>query len=279
MQFTFTVRQCIFALTLVFCSTLPFSAQSATVSTEAELTENIKAVNCKNSERLNAVKDLFIKMGAAENEIKIEKLKDAENLIVVKKGKTDEKIIVGAHYDKTSDGCGVIDNWSGIVILANIYRTFRNVNTEKTFVFMAFGKEEIGLVGSDEAARAIPKEKRGEYCAMVNFDSFGHAFPQVMTNISDEKLTTLAKETAEEIKLPFSGAVIENASSDSESFRKQKIPAISIHGLKGDWQKYLHSSNDKIENVNMKSIYIGYRYAMNFLVKVDAKGCGDFRKQ
>lgn len=266
-------------IVLVLCSATGIAAQSATVSTEEEITTDVKSVVCKNTERLNSVKALFKKMGAADEEMKVEKIDDVENLIVIKKGKTDEKVVIGAHYDKTSDGCGVIDNWTGIVVMANIYRTLKTVDTQKTFVFVAFGKEELGLLGSREMARAIPKEKRGEYCAMVNFDSFGHAYPQVMTNISDEKLTVLAKETAEEIKLPFSKAVIENASSDSESFRQQKIPGISIHGLNDKWQNFLHSSNDKIENVNMKAVYISYRYGLNYLAKIDAKGCGDFRKE
>lgn len=266
------------AIAFVFVFICAASAQTAKVATENEITEDVKAVVCKNDDRLASVKKLFSKMGATDEEIKIEKIKDVENLVVVKKGKTNETVVIGAHYDKTSDGCGVIDNWTGIVIVANIYRTMRDLDTQKTYVFAAFGKEEIGLLGSKEMSRAIPKEKRAEYCAMVNFDTFGLAYPQVMTNISDEKLTNLAKETSDEMKLPFSKAAIEGASSDSESFRSQKIPAISIHGMNDKWQQYLHSSKDKVENVNMKSVYIGYRYGLNYLVKIEAKGCVDFRK-
>ena len=262
----------------IFALTCPGSAQNVKFATEDDIAADVKSVNCKNDERLASVKSLFAKMGAKDDEIKVEKIKNVENVLLVKKGKTDEKVILGAHYDKTSDGCGVLDNWTGIVILANLYRTMKDVNTQKTYIFAAFGKEELGLLGSDEMARAIPKEKRIEYCAMINFDSFGLAYPQAMTNISDEKLVNLAKETAEEIKLPFAQAGIENASSDSASFRSQKIPAISIHGLSNKWQEYLHSSKDKISNVNMTSVFIGYRYGLNYLAKVDVKGCGDFRK-
>ena len=232
----------------------------------------------KNSDRIEAVKKLFIKIGAPEADLKVEKINDVENLLVVHKGKTEETVILGAHYDKVSDGCGALDNWTGIVVLANLYRTIKDFDTQKTYVFAAFGKEELGLIGSDEMARAIPKEKRANYCAMVNFDSFGLAYPQVMTNISDTKLIDLAKEVAGEMKLPFAQARIENASSDSESFRKQKIPAIGFHGLTDKWRDYLHTTKDKVENVNSQSVYIGYRFALNYLVKIDAKGCGEFRK-
>lgn len=273
------VKNLILALFLLAVSTVVAAAQGgAKISTEAELKEDIAANVCKNDERLEAVKKLFKKMGAGEADIKVEKIKNTENVVVTKKGKTDETIIVGAHYDKVSDGCGAIDNWTGIVILANLYRTIKDFDTQKTYVFAAFGKEELGLIGSKDMAEAIPKEKREQYCAMVNFDSFGFTYPQAMTNISDSKLIDLAKETSKEMKLPFANAAIDNASSDSESFRKQKIPAITIHGMAANWQEYLHGSRDRVENVNSQSVFIGYRYALTYLAKIEAKGCADFRK-
>lgn len=253
-------------------------AQNAKISTEAEIKEDIKAVVCKNDDRLESVKKLFAKMGATDADMKVEKIKSVENLLVTKKGKTDETVIVGAHYDKVSEGCGAIDNWTGIVILANLYRTIKNFDTQKTYIFAAFGKEELGLLGSKEMAEAIPKENREKYCAMVNFDSFGFTYPQAMTNISDSKLVDLARETSKEMKIPFAQAGIESASSDSDSFRRQKIPAISLHGMAANWQEYLHSSSDKLDNVNTQSVFIGYRYALNYLARIEAKGCSDFRK-
>lgn len=269
--------QC-FSIFLVLILSLPIAAQTTKFSTEEEIKKDINAVVCKNDERLEAVKKLFQNAGATDAEMKVEKAKSVENLIVTLKGKTEETVVIGAHYDKVAAGCGAIDNWTGIVILANLYRTMKDFSTQKTYVFAAFGKEELGLLGSDEMARSIPKEKRENYCAMINFDSFGFTYPQAMSNISDGKLIELAKETAKELNLPFGKAAIELASSDSDSFRQQKIPGISFHGMSGNWQNYLHSAADKVENVNAKSVYIGYRYGLIYLSKVDAKGCGDFRK-
>lgn len=278
MKIRLKIKNLLSILFITSCFTVSAAAQKAKISTEAEVKEDINLNVCKNADRLEAAKNLFRKMGAADADIKIEKIKDVENLIIVRKGKSEETVVLGAHYDKVSDGCGAIDNWTGIVILANLYRTLKDFDTQKTYIFAAFGKEELGLLGSDEMARAIPREKRSNYCAMVNFDSFGFAYPQVMTNISDTKLIELAKEVSDELKIPFGQARIENASSDSDSFRKQKIPAISIHGLSNKWREYLHGTKDKVENINIQSVYIAYRYALNYLVKVDAKNCGDFRK-
>lgn len=265
-------------LFVTYCFIVTASAQKSVISTEEEIKTDINLNVCKNAERLEAVRKLFVKMGAAEADIKIEKIKNVENLVVTKKGKGGETIVLGAHYDKVSEGCGAIDNWTGIVILANLYRTIKDFDTEKNYVFAAFGKEELGLLGSDEMARAIPKEQRANYCAMVNFDSFGFAYPQVMTNISDDKLAKLAKEVAAEMKLPLAEARIEGASSDSESFRKQKIPAVGFHGLSSKWRDYLHGARDKVENINTQSVWIAYRFGLVYVSKMDAKNCAEFRK-
>ena len=267
-------------LLLIFCSDC-FAQQSANkIATEDELKENLKAVPCINSDRLEAVKKLYQKMGASDSDIFIDKFGNIQNLVVTKKGKTDETIIVGAHYDKVSDGCGAIDNWSGIVIVANLFKTIKNFPTEKTYKFVAFDKEEEGLLGSNEMANAIPKEKRIKYCSMINLDSFGFNYPQVLTNTSNSKMTVFAKNLAKELKMPFTEAsLFGTADADSTSFLDKDIPAITFHGLSNDWQKYLHTSKDKLENINTGSVLVGYQFILQYLTKLDSSNCTVFRKQ
>jgi hypothetical protein len=249
------------------------------ISTEEDIKADMELGPCKGSkERREAVKKLFLKMGAAESEIVFEKLDEVENVVVLKKGKTEETVVVGAHFDKAGAGCGIIDNWTGIVILTNLYRTMRDLTTQKTYKFVAFDKEELGLLGSAAMAEAIPKERRAGYCAMVNFDSFGLSYPQALGNISSESLINLAKEVSEEMKLPFSKAGIELSASDSESFRIRNIPAIGLHGLNNQWKDYLHTQNDSLSRVNPQSVYLGYRHGLVLLSKVENKPCDEFRK-
>jgi len=268
-------------LSFIFClSSFSFAQQAnVKVSTEAEIKENLQLVPCKNEERLEAVQKLFQAMGATDADISIEKFKDIQNLVVTKKGKSDEIIVVGAHYDKVKAGCGAIDNWTGIVIIANLYRSIRSVPTDKTLLFVAFDREEDRLFGSDSMAKAIPKEKRVNYCSMVNIDSFGFSYPQILDNVSSPKMLKLAEEIAGETKISLAHASLEGiADADSSSFLKKDIPAVTFHGLSNNWQKFLHSSNDKIENINIASVFIGYRFLLRYLLKVEGKGCGEFRK-
>ncbi len=239
----------------------------------------IGAVPCETELRLDGVKKLFLEAGAKDGDIKIEKLdKDKiSNLTVTKKGKTDETIVVGAHYDRTSEGCGVTDNWSGISIIAHLYGTMRPLNTNKTYVFAAFDREEDGLRGSREMLKAMPELQRESICSMVNFDSFGQAYPMALKNASSGKLIDLAEAIAKENKITFNSVTIEGASSDSQAFRDKKIPAITLSGLGSNWTSILHSSSDSLENINVDSVYMGYRFGLILLSRMEVAGCRDFK--
>jgi len=243
-----------------------------------ELAGELKAAPCKNSKRLEAARALFVTMGATEADISISKYGDVKDLVVTKKGKTDETIIVGAHYDKVEAGCGAIDNWTGVVTIANIYRAFRAIETEKTYLFVAFDREESGLFGSHAMAKAISKEERPKYCAMVNIDSLGMADPQVMDNTSTIKMRDAADAMAKELQIKLAHAGIADADADSSSFKDKGIPAITFHGLNSDWKRFLHTPNDKFQNINIDSLLKGYGFVALFITRIDTLGCSEFRK-
>lgn len=249
------------------------------VSTQEAVAESVKLVPCKKEERLETVKKLFAQMGAKETEITLEKFdKDKiSNVVVRKKGKTDETIVVGAHYDKTSDGCGAIDNWTGISIIAHIFKTVSQIDTEKSYIFVAFDQEEAGLLGSDEMVKAIPKENRRQYCAMVNFDSFGFAAPFSLQNASSSKMVSMARKLAEKNDFKFVDAAIVGADADSSSFKSRDIPSITFSGLDNKWKDYLHTKNDRLEKINMSSVYFGYRFGLLFIADLDATVCKEIR--
>lgn len=278
-----TIYKLIENLALIFVlslSTQTFAQQNELLSSQGQIAESVKLAPCKSENRLAAVKQLFEKMGAKEQDIAVEKFdKDKiTNLVVKKKGKSEETIIVGAHYDKTKEGCGAIDNWTGISIIAHLYRTINQIQLEKSYLFVAFDQEEIGLLGSDAMAKAIPKEKRPRFCSMVNLDSFGFAAPQAMENTSSSELISIAKKLAKESDFPFTTGSILNADADSSSFRKRGIPSITFTALDNNWQKYLHSESDKLEKINFTSVYLGYRFALGFLAKLDRLPCTEIKK-
>ncbi len=266
---------------LVFLiAAIPAGAQntSVKVSTPEQIKEDFSAVPCEDKKRLDAVKSLFERAGVPSSDVTIDKHKDVENVVVTKKGESSEKIVIGAHYDKVSEGCGALDNWTGVVTLSHLYRTLKDIPLKKTVVFVAFGKEELGLVGSRAMTNAIKKDQiAAEYCAMINLDSLGLAPPQVADNMSSNKLAQFTADLAKEMQMPFSRANIPGANSDSTSFVEKNIPAVTIHGMSNDWPTILHSGNDQAAKVNPTSVYLGYRLTLAMVVRLDQSPCAAYK--
>ncbi|MBC8032231.1 MAG: M20/M25/M40 family metallo-hydrolase [Pyrinomonadaceae bacterium] len=267
-------------LALVFPQlAVPTSAQDPgfKISTPEQIKEDFATVPCEDKERLAAVRALFERAGVPPGEIAIDRYKSVDNLFVTIKGASSEKIVVGAHYDKVSEGCGALDNWTGIVTLSHLYKTFKNITLKKTLVLIAFGKEEKGLIGSRAMTSALTKEQAAEYCAMINIDSLGLAPPQVADNMSSKKLGQFTEDLAKEMKIPFSRASIDGADSDSSAFVEKKIPAVTIHGMNSDWAKILHSRFDQTSKVNEMSVYLGYRLTLAMVFRLDQSSCAAYR--
>ncbi|HYO98702.1 MAG TPA: M20/M25/M40 family metallo-hydrolase [Pyrinomonadaceae bacterium] len=252
--------------------------RKAPFSTPDQIQEDIKAVPCKgNPERLEGVKALFMKMGAPASDISVEKLNNVENVVVRKQGNSTGLIVVGAHYDKVSHGCGAVDNWTGIVAIAHLYRTIKDMPLKKSVLFVGFGREEEGLIGSRAMVKAIGKEDLPQYCAMINIDSLGLGIPQAETGISSKKLVERAAELAKRMQMPFQQGTIREGDTDSSSFLERKIPAIALHGLSNEWQRVLHSHEDKVSKVNTMSVFMGYRLALGLFGEVENSACDAFR--
>ena len=265
---------------LVFLlATVPAGAQnpSLQMSSLEQIKEDFVKVPCENEERLAAVRSLFERAGASPSDVTIDKFKNVENLVVTRKGESSEKIVVGAHYDKVADGCGALDNWTGIVTLSHLYKPLKDTPLKKTLVFIAFGKEEKGLIGSRAMVNAITNDQSAEYCAMINIDSLGLASPQVADNMSSKKLGQFTAEVAKEMKMQFGHASIPGADADSSAFLAKKIPAVTIHGMNSEWPTILHSRNDQASKVNPISVYLGYRLVLAMIARLDESSCAMYR--
>lgn len=239
--------------------------------------QQVKAVDCDDADRFDEVRKLFRKVGATDAEIAIEKFDEATNIVLTVKGKTDETIVVGGHFDKTTLGCGAIDNWTGVVIVANLYANFKDQKPDKTLKFVAFGKEELGLKGSRAMVEEIPRRDVDKYCAMVNFDSFGFTDIWTLETISDKSLINFAKEIAQKRNQPFAVKNFTGASSDSKSFRQRNIPAITLSSLDDNWRDYLHQDKDQLENINFEKVFRNLEFSYQYVKAIESKPCGHFR--
>ncbi|WP_296386499.1 M28 family peptidase [Winogradskyella sp.] len=98
----------------------------------------------------------------------------SNNIIVTKIGTVypDTYVIVDAHYD-TIQGTGTNDNGSGTVLLMELARLLKNVNTEYSIKFIHFSGEEDGLVGSQYYVNNTVNPENIDIRVVFNIDEVG----------------------------------------------------------------------------------------------------------
>lgn len=88
--------------------------------------------------------------------------------------KSDYDVIIGAHYDCVAAGEGADDNASGVAALlltASALKEYENL--PYNIIFVAFGAEEEGLLGSTYYVSQMSQSEKDATAMMINFDSIG----------------------------------------------------------------------------------------------------------
>ena len=108
----------------------------------------------------------FEEMGYYEG---LERIDYSQNVILTIPGRSEQTIIIGAHYDGV-DNPGISDNASGtVLLLENAYR-MRNVDHYYTLQYVFFGAEEVGLIGAFYFADHMTQEEIDNLVMMINAD-------------------------------------------------------------------------------------------------------------
>lgn len=197
---------------------------------------------------------------------------ELQNVVGVIEGKgprSNETIILGAHYDHLGRGGegslapkskdihnGADDNASGTAVLIELARRFgaRPEPPPRRLVFIAFSGEERGLIGSRHYVRKSPIFPLEDTLAMVNFDMVGR--------MRDDKLILYGVKTAAEFAPIIerlekeSGLKLKKVStgagpSDNQSFYAQGIPAFHFFT---DTHRDYHRPSDDVDKINAEGM-------------------------
>ena len=104
-----------------------------------------------------------------------EKTLSSANIVIDTGNTLLPTIIVGAHYDSTAKNkgsFGAIDNGTGVAAMLEIASILvENSPTNFNIRFIAFGAEEVGLVGSKYYVNSLKLEEVANIVGMINFDT------------------------------------------------------------------------------------------------------------
>jgi len=195
---------------------------------------------------------------------------DLPNLICSRPGTVEDRIIIGAHFDKVDPGDGVADNWSGAILLTALYRSLSKTPRQNTFAFIAFSGEERGQLGSRAFVDSLDTDQRHQVRAMVNLDTLGLSATKVELHEADPELACLLAATAtltgEPLTIRNNGA---SDSSDHEPFLQARIPAIRLHSLTPNSMRVIHTGKDRFAAIDPAAYYSSYRLITAYLAVLD----------
>jgi len=137
--------------------------------------DRLRSVVAKNSEREQALRDLLVQAGCPIGRLEEQAVKHSKipNVLCTMPGQISAVIIVGAHFDCVSAGCGVVDNWSGASLLPSLLESLKKIPRRHTFTFAGFSDEEKGMIGSRYFVGVLSQEDVENISAMINIDSVG----------------------------------------------------------------------------------------------------------
>jgi len=197
------------------------------------------------------------------------------------KNKSDEFIVIGAHYDHLGFGGegsgsrvdlleihnGADDNASGVAALLEIAKNLvkNQRNLSRSVMFVAFSAEEIGLIGSNYFVENCPIPTEN-IVAMLNMDMVGR--------MREKTLTIDGSGTS-----PSWDSLIENANhgfvikknpagfgySDHASFYKKNIPVLAFHT--GSHDEY-NTPDDDPETLNYPDLQLIAEMMKDIVVKL-----------
>ncbi|UCF20242.1 MAG: M28 family peptidase [Gemmatimonadota bacterium] len=231
-----------------------------------------------------AAEDLRVSLDAKVEPLKATGYNVAGRLPGSDPARSDELIVIGAHYDHLGLGGpgslspdsvtphnGADDNASGTSVLlglAKYYAEHPAARPGRSLVFVAFSAEEMGLLGSDYFVSHPPFDLAGVE-AMINFDMVGR--------LRDGKLQIFGAESAEEFPalldsldaaspMTLSRVGDGYGPSDQTSFFARKIPV--LHMFTGTHSEY-HQPADDWQLINAEGLAEVTDFSIALIAELD----------
>ncbi len=253
------------------------------------LADEIGERNLQHSEALHATEDYISRTWqqqgyVVERQAYQERSIECANLEVTRFGitRTEQIILIGAHYDTVEGSPGANDNGSGVASLLELSRLFQSANTDMSVRFVAFVNEEPPFFYSERQGSQIYAStirQRGDNIRlMLALETMGYYssepysqdypplfrffypntgnFISLVTNFGSRKvMLKLAKAFRQASDFPLEHVATFSFIpgiewSDHLSFWRQNYKALMVTDTAFYRYPYYHSSNDTPEKLD-----------------------------
>ena len=179
---------------------------------------------------------------------------NTQNVIGKVSGRKNKILAITAHYDHLGMMGNIMypganDNASGISLLLNLAKYYKDEKNKYTMLFICFGAEEIGLLGSKYFTQ-YPNIKLKKIKFLVNLDLVGTGEDGIaIVNALEQKkyvkrITKMNSKNHDFKRVKIRGQA---PNSDHYWFAKNDVPSIFIYTLGG--VAHYHNPLDKSETL------------------------------
>lgn len=181
---------------------------------------------------------------------------EAQNILYVLEGTTDEVLVIGAHYDHVGDNMngtynpGAMDNASGVAVVYALAEALmeESIQLEQTIVFALFDGEEAFLYGSTYYTEnpIYPLEQT----SMINIDTVGSKYDVPLHIESVHYLTSQLQEEFVDLasKQGITYEVGESHHTDHGPFAEKGCDVVNL--IQPDFDHGYHSPMDTMEHLS-----------------------------
>jgi len=167
---------------------------------------------------------------------------------------TDDYLVVSSHVDAHDISQGAMDNGAGTATIVEVANALaaREDELDRRVRFVAFGAEEVGLVGSSLFAQAVDPDR---VAAVVNVDSnvFGRTLK--LDHHGFDALEAAAERVSDRFDHPVSlgGELVPH--SDHWPFVERGIPGYMISGeTEGRGRGWGHTGADTLDKLESRNL-------------------------
>jgi Zn-dependent M28 family amino/carboxypeptidase len=167
---------------------------------------------------------------------------------------TDDYLVVSSHVDAHDIAEGAMDNGAGTATIVEVANALaaREEELDRRVRFVAFGAEEVGLVGSSRYAAAVDPDR---VAAVVNVDSnvFGRTLK--LDHHGFDALEAAAERVSDRFDHPISLGTKLVPHSDHWPFVERGIPGYMASGeTEGRGRGWGHTGADTLDKLESRNL-------------------------
>ena len=197
------------------------------------------------------------------------------NIVAAKGPSQGPLFVVGAHYDSVPGSPGADDNASGVAALLEVAEAFTSVRLKTRVLFVAYDREEDGLLGSDSHVRFL-SDIKAKVRGMLSLEMLGYTsasqarvpgvkvartagdFLAVVAN--GNKASKALQDAFEDGPLPLERVIVQEGTqaaqlarlSDHGSFWKVGWPAVLVTDTAFLRNPHYHKASDTPDTLDME---------------------------